>query len=683
MKKNYFLSFVMLLCFLALGVNANAQATSATELYGKYKFTATIQTTEYGQAYASSLKTESEVVITTSENAYYSTQITGFAGGTGTIYVGSFDAENQALVLTNPNGNYDAMGNSLHFTFPEGTYPYSVWPVDETHVTYNDIAWTWDAATKTLSVPDFAVVTVNYGACTAEIVAQYTNVKMVMTEAEYIEVPSIAGDWEYEPVEGYARNDSTFATTFSMSLAATDDSNREYDATITMGDFEPFTLHGTFDGAMLTIPFDNVFLGEENKYYFGVGSSATAKQGAFTFQYQSETVLMQWDAIYVREDSVYVEVEETDETTGETVLVGKYSYPIVQKLTWGYATRENEATKGFSWVGKFNATADVMLADEEYAATFGEWPSAFDFVIEEKTPGSYYLTEFLGNNVYYANQSYCSVVIADDNKSATVDLTQYYGMFLLKSLGNGKYLQIFDGFGNASSLTFTLNDDGSITVSPIFIQETTYGGTPDTFIPVVMYENITAAKEVQKFEWLDTFTLTADVEVFDASKEWDDTFLVKFERHETWGIDLLTEFLNCTNVTNLTYGANSLAISEDTQSAEYACMGNYIGGSYPLYYYIYDKNESTTALKFTVNADGTVSMDDFVIYVMDYNTFETVKGAKYTNVVLTRGIATGIESVVEEGTTVVEGIFDLMGRQYDEITVPGIYIVNGKKVVVK
>ena len=68
---------------------------------------------------------------------------------------------------------------------------------------------------------------------------------------------------------------------------------------------------------------------------------------------------------------------------------------------------------------------------------------------------------------------------------------------------------------------------------------------------------------------------------------------------------------------------------------------------------------------------------------MDYNTFETVKGAKYTNVVLTRGIATGIESVVEEGTTVVEGIFDLMGRQYDEITVPGIYIVNGKKVVVK
>jgi hypothetical protein len=31
----------------------------------------------------------------------------------------------------------------------------------------------------------------------------------------------------------------------------------------------------------------------------------------------------------------------------------------------------------------------------------------------------------------------------------------------------------------------------------------------------------------------------------------------------------------------------------------------------------------------------------------------------------------------------VEGIFDLLGRKLDVITAPGIYIVNGKKVVVK
>ena len=32
---------------------------------------------------------------------------------------------------------------------------------------------------------------------------------------------------------------------------------------------------------------------------------------------------------------------------------------------------------------------------------------------------------------------------------------------------------------------------------------------------------------------------------------------------------------------------------------------------------------------------------------------------------------------------VVEGIFDMMGRKHDAITAPGLYIVNGKKVLVK
>ena len=31
----------------------------------------------------------------------------------------------------------------------------------------------------------------------------------------------------------------------------------------------------------------------------------------------------------------------------------------------------------------------------------------------------------------------------------------------------------------------------------------------------------------------------------------------------------------------------------------------------------------------------------------------------------------------------VKGIFDLLGRKLDAITAPGLYIVNGNKVVVK
>ena len=42
----------------------------------------------------------------------------------------------------------------------------------------------------------------------------------------------------------------------------------------------------------------------------------------------------------------------------------------------------------------------------------------------------------------------------------------------------------------------------------------------------------------------------------------------------------------------------------------------------------------------------------------------------------------GVENVIVENNT-VEGIFDMMGRKLDAITAPGLYIVNGNKVLVK
>ena len=44
-------------------------------------------------------------------------------------------------------------------------------------------------------------------------------------------------------------------------------------------------------------------------------------------------------------------------------------------------------------------------------------------------------------------------------------------------------------------------------------------------------------------------------------------------------------------------------------------------------------------------------------------------------------VDTGIEDVVAEDA--VEEIFDIFGRKLDAITAPGLYIVNGKKVLVK
>ena len=43
---------------------------------------------------------------------------------------------------------------------------------------------------------------------------------------------------------------------------------------------------------------------------------------------------------------------------------------------------------------------------------------------------------------------------------------------------------------------------------------------------------------------------------------------------------------------------------------------------------------------------------------------------------------TGINEVTTENAN-VKGIYDLQGRKIDEITKPGLYIVDGKKVLVK
>ena len=54
---------------------------------------------------------------------------------------------------------------------------------------------------------------------------------------------------------------------------------------------------------------------------------------------------------------------------------------------------------------------------------------------------------------------------------------------------------------------------------------------------------------------------------------------------------------------------------------------------------------------------------------------------KLEKVTVEEGSFTGIEEIIEsEGT---KAIYDLTGRRINEITVPGIYIVNGKKVLVK
>jgi hypothetical protein len=98
-----------------------------------------------------------------------------------------------------------------------------------------------------------------------------------------------------------------------------------------------------------------------------------------------------------------------------------------------------------------------------------------------------------------------------------------------------------------------------------------------------------------------------------------------------------------------------------------------------------DANEGTNPLNLEIKEDGTISIDNFKVMIENNTSYPATvtPAATYKNVTAVKKSATdGIENTVVENNT-VEGIFDLLGRKLDAITVPGLYIVNGKKVIVK
>ena len=103
MKKNYF-SFLIVALMLFVAMPVSAEVKSMADLYGKYKFTATITPTEAGQQYTDLWKSECEVIITKGANGYVGT-VTGLLGAEATQSVSSINLTDNHFDVINPNPN--------------------------------------------------------------------------------------------------------------------------------------------------------------------------------------------------------------------------------------------------------------------------------------------------------------------------------------------------------------------------------------------------------------------------------------------------------------------------------------------------------------------------------------------------------------------------------------------------
>ena len=665
MKKIYFSTlFAALMLFVAMP--ATAQVNAMSDLFGKWQFTATVTTTEAGAAHAEKFKSECEVTIGKAESEYFMADIANFAGADYAMSVSGFNASTYTIEINGPNSaNYGIWEGYIAVANAAGEWPFSLWDV-EGSVQYG-MNMTVDPETKEITIPDFTIVSLDWQTYTPTVLATVTNAKMTVIELDVKDTsnyPDLTGLWTWE---GGLRTDTVSLQGFTVEFEMVDNQKDNWKATFTFGDYEPFTLDATFDGELVTIPHDTTYLDKEEGIRFGTRSSATEGKSEFMFSYNSKTSMSLYNYIYVRKD-VY---------SGDTLKGGK-----VYQVFDGYITRKNP--DAYDWSGTYKVS--VAEFEDLVEADTVSFPAEFDMVVEKKPGNLYEVTEFLGYK-----DLYFSFTPADDDKSAEIELGGYSGAILQSfgQIGEGDnvdyaYHVVTDANAEPTTLTLTMNEDGTFSFADFSVSYKLYYA--GTYEPIAAFYGAKATKEV--FDWAGEYTLTATVETeagVDA-EAYPATFDVVVKLYED-GKYRIEKFMNV-DVYTLNQGNQSVDIAADGKSATLAldaAWGMYIiGGGYPDYIIMCDKEGKSTSVSVTLGAGDVLTMDDFTVYSFNWDTYTDSKLATYSNVTLTKKAGgAGIENMVTVNKTLVEGIFDLLGRKIDVIKTSGIYIVNGKKVVIK
>ena len=499
------------------------------------------------------------------------------------------------------------------------------------------------------------------------VIAKYTNVKMTLIEAETIEFPDISGSYQskagagtYDTMAG-----SVIPTEFAVNLAKTSDDNKSYDATIAIEGYDNVVLPATYNGVSVVLDYDNTYLDEVNGIRFAP-MYGSATDGSIEFKAQSETAFSLYGGFSFASDAI---VKAADGVTDSLVVNGNYH----QWYTAGSLKMATDAP-AFDWAGVYNVKAgDLYVAN----AAGIEWPTEFQFEVEyNESSNDYSVTSVFGYDIYNINYGGLSFTPSEDGKS--VEISTGY----LATIEPGvSYMKILDLNLTSSPIEMTVNEDGTMSIMGLSVATGAYGSDDNTLN--AYYSSLVVTKEsaegdAEAFDWLGTWEVTTGYQVSYDGKEYPTSFYMTIE--ESNGLVLVTQFMS-NDVTGLNYGGITFTIAADNKSAEME-VDMFAGGSYPDYLKIYDMNGTADyPVILTANADGTISFEDFFLATYNWDTTALTPAVFCQDVTATK-CPTGIEEVKGESGE-VKAIFDLQGRKIGAITAPGIYIVNGKKVLVK
>ena len=342
-------------------------------------------------------------------------------------------------------------------------------------------------------------------------------------------------------------------------------------------------------------------------------------------------------------------------------------------------SEDNDKEEAYDWAGTYTVKAnDVQVYKQDY-----NFPSEFEVeIVYNKDWSMYLITKIFGMDVTELNNGGILVTPSKENPNmAEIEV----GAFLQAIVPGESYLYLMDMQASKQwNIQITRKEDGTFDMENFTIT--------DGKECVAFYTGVTAAKkgdnigegedeeEEEAFDWAGTYTVKAnDVQVYKQDYNFPSEFEVEIVYNKDWSMYLITKILGM-DVEALNWGGILLTPSEENPNMAEIEVGAKLLTIVPneSYLYLMDMQASKQwNIQITRKEDGTFDMENFTI------TDENQCVAYYTGVTAVKKSATdGIENTVVENNT-VEGIFDLLGRKLDAITVPGLYIVNGKKVIVK
>lgn len=292
------------------------------------------------------------------------------------------------------------------------------------------------------------------------------------------------------------------------------------------------------------------------------------------------------------------------------------------KLAYVGGDEEDSDASAFEWAGTHTLTAANVTAYDGK-----EYPASFDVTIVKDDAG-YLVTNVMGYDVTGLNNGGIAFTVAADGKSAQMTTGSYlYG-------AHPDYIVIQDMNASKTPINLVLQKDGSVKVDDIFLQGLNYNTNETT--PLAFYQGVTIAAaggsepEESAFSWVGQHTVkVGTIESYD-SKSYPSEFTMTVI--EDGGEHIVTEFFS-TDVTAINNGGIEFVVAADGKSAQMA-VSSFVGGAYPDYLVICDMNAGESPIRFILNDDGSVAIDNFYVKTCNFDSGVETPAALFKDVTI-------------------------------------------------